>query len=287
MDLIAVLLAGVVAAPVGPGLRFIDVGQGSALLLIGAEGQAVMIDSGPPGAAEAVVHALAEHGLLRVDLWIHTHFDADHVGGLARAVAGADGVAGSEDDVEVLALWDRGLEGAPDTESVAAYREVAGDRRRTAVVGDLWEGPGLRVAALDTGAPPGLVSENARGVALCVEIGGLRLLAPGDLPAEQVAVAAAACGPVDLLWAAHHGSGNGTSEAVLAAADPALVVISAGRDNPYCHPSAVTLARLHGRAVWISGLAGAGPTGACPGLATSFAAKHRLVSGDLWLGATP
>jgi len=31
---------------------------------------------------------------------------------------------------------------------------------------------------------------------------------------------------------------------VLSAADPALVVISAGRDNPYCHPAAVTLARL-------------------------------------------
>lgn len=287
MDLVAGLLAGVMAAPVGPGLRLIDVGQGNALLLIGAEGQSVMIDSGPPGAAEAVVHALDEHGLVRVDLWIHSHFDADHVGGIGRVVVGADGVADSDDDVEVLALWDRGLEGAPDTESVVAYREVAGDRRRTAVAGDRWEAPGLRITAVETGAPPGLASENARGVALCVEIGAVRLLAPGDLPAEQVAVAAAACGPVDVLWAAHHGSANGTSEEVLVAADPALVVISAGRDNPYCHPSAVTLARLHGRAVWISGLAGAGPLGACPGLATWFAAQHRLVFGDLWLSAAP
>lgn len=287
MDLVAVMLAGVVAAPVGPGLRFIDVGQGNALLLIGAEGQAVMIDSGPPGAAEAVVHALDEHGLVRVDLWIHSHFDADHVGGIGRVVAGADGIADSEDDIEVVALWDRGLEGAPDTESVAAYRRLAGDRRRTAGAGDRWQTAGLRITAVETGAPPGLASENARGVALCVEIGALRLLAPGDLPAEQVAVAAAACGPVDVLWAAHHGSANGTSAEVLAAADPALVVISAGQDNPYCHPSAVTLARLHGRAVWISGLAGAGPLGACPGLATSFAAEHRLVAGDLWLSAAP
>ncbi len=287
MDLVAVLLSGVMVAPAGPGLRFIDVGQGNALLMIGAEGHAVMIDSGPPGAAEAVIHALDEHGLLRVHLWIHTHFDADHVGGLARAIAGADGVAGSDDDFDVLAFWDRGLEGAPATESVAAYSEVAGDRRREAAVGDRWEVPGLRVMVVDTGAPPGLTAENARGLALCVEIDGVRLLAPGDLPAEQAAVAAAACGPVDLLWAAHHGSVNGTSEAVLTVADPALVVISAGRDNPYCHPSAVTLARLHERAVWISGLAGAGPLGACPGLAASFAAGHRLISGDLWLAAAP
>ena len=33
--------------------------------------------------------------------------------------------------------------------------------------------------------------------------------------------------------------------------------------------------------------AGAGPTGACPGLATSFAPEHRLLSGDLWLSAGP
>ena len=128
-------------------------------------------------------------------------------------------------------------------------------------------------------------AENARGLAICVEIGGLRLLVPGDLPAAQAAEAAADCGVVDVLWAAHHGGADGSSAAVIAAADPALVVISAGRDNPYCHPASITLARLSGRAVWISGLAGAGPLGACPGLATSFGAQHRLLAGDLWLAA--
>jgi len=287
MALVAALLVAVALGPAGPGLRFMDVGQGNALLLVGPEGHVVMIDSGPPAAAEVVIHALDEHALQRVDLWIHSHFDADHVGGVARAIAGADGVAGSEDDVEVAALWDRGLDGAPDTEAVAAYLAVAGDRRRAAGAGDRFTAPGLVVYAVETGAAPGLAAENARGLALCVEIGGLRLLAPGDLPADQAAVAAAACGPVDVLWAAHHGSADATSEAVLSAADPALVVISAGRDNPYCHPAAVTLARLHGRVAWISGLAGGGPLGACPGLAASLGAEHRLLAGDLWLAAEP
>ncbi len=272
------------APPAGPGLRFIDVGQGSALLVIGPEGQAVLVDSGPPGAAEAVVHALDEHAVTRVDLWIHTHFDADHVGGVARAIAGADGFAGNEDDLEVDVFWDRGLDGAPTTDAVEAYKEVAGDRRRTAVAGDRWQVPGLTVALVATGASE-IAAENARGLALCIEVGGLRLLAPGDLPAAQAAVSAAACGTVDLLWAGHHGGADGTSEAVLAAADPALVVVTAGRDNPYCHPAGITLARLRGRAVWITGLAGAGPLGACPPLATSFAEGHEVVSGDFWLAA--
>lgn len=287
MDLGTLLLAGSVAAPTGPGLRFVDVGQGSALLLLGAEGQAAMVDSGPVGAAEAVIAALAEHEVVRVDLWIHTHFDADHIGGFARVVAGADGFAGTADDLEVAALWDRGLDGAPDTEVVTAYAAAAGDRRRSAAAGALWQAPGLEISAVDTGAPAEVAAENARGLALCIHVGGRSALLPGDLPAAQAAVAAAACGPVDVLWAAHHGSADGTSEAVLAAADPALVVISAGRGNPYCHPAAVTLARLHARAVWVSGLAGASPGGACPGLATVFAPDHRVLPGDLWLPAQP
>ncbi len=278
------LAATIDLSPTGPGLHFVDVGQGSALLVIGPEGQAVMIDSGPPGAAEAVVHALDEHAVLRIDLWIHTHLDADHVGGVARVIAGFDGVAGTDDDIEVEAFWDRGLDGAPSTDAVAAYQEVAGDRRRRATAGDRWAAPGLTIESVDTGAAE-VAAENARGLGLCVEVEGLRLLAPGDLPAAQAAVSAAACGRVDLLWAAHHGGVDGTSEALLAAADPALVIVSAGRDNPYCHPAAVTMARLRGQAVWITGLAGAGPLGTCPPLATSFAAEHRLVAGDLWLAA--
>ena len=285
MDPTALLLAGTLTAPSGPGLRFIDVGQGSALLLVGAAGQAVMIDSGPSGAAEAVMHALDEHGLLRIDLWIHTHFDADHVGGFGRVLAGADGVVGSGDEIEVVALWDRGLAGAPATDAVAAYRAGAGERRREARAGDRWDAPGLSLRLVRTGAPLMFAAENARGLAICVELGELRLLAPGDLPAAQAAEAAADCGAVDVLWAAHHGGADGTSATVIAAADPALVVISAGHDNPYCHPAAITLARLSTRAVWITGLAGAGPLGACPSLATSLAEQHRLLAGDLWLAA--
>src|SRR5690606_13605200 len=123
-------------------------------------------------------------------------------------------------DLEVLALWDRGLDGAPDTDAVAAYRQGAGERRKDALAGDRWDAPGLSIRLATTGAPLQLAAENARGLALCVEIGALRLLAPGDLPAAQVAEAAADCGVVDVLWAAHHGGADGTSASVLAVADP-------------------------------------------------------------------
>lgn len=272
------------APPAGPGLRFVDVGQGAALLVVGGEGHAVVIDAGPPGASEALLHALAQHEIAAIDLWIFTHFDNDHVGGFGRAIGGLDNLAGTADDLEIGERWDRGLEGAPDTPAVAAYRDAAAPRR-TAVAGDRWQALDLEVLVVPAGAAPERAAENARGIALCVEVAGVRALVPGDLPAEQVAAAAGACGPVDVLWASHHGSRTGISQEVLARADPALVVVSAGDDNQYCHPHADVLDLLHPRAVWLTGLAGASPQGACPGLGARWGPKHRLAGADVWVDA--
>lgn len=270
--------------PDGPGLRFIDVGQGSALLVVGPAGDVVVIDAGPPGASEALLHALAEHAAAEIDLWIFTHFDNDHVGAFGRALAGPDNLAGTDDDLRIVERWDRGLEGAPDTPAVAAYT-AAEAPRRTARAPDRWRAPGLDVAVVPAGTAPERAAENARGLALCITVEGLRVLVPGDLPAEQVAAAASSCGPVDVLWASHHGSRTGISHDVLARTDPALVVVSAGDANQYCHPHAEVLDLLHSRTVWVTGLAGASPHGACPGLAARWGPLHRLAGGDVWVGA--
>jgi competence protein ComEC len=57
---------------------------------------------------------------------------------------------------------------------------------------------------------------------------------------------------VDVLKAGHHGSATSTSEALLDAAGPALVVVSAGRRNRYGHPAAEVLARLERRGIGIA-----------------------------------
>src|SRR5690606_33689948 len=111
----------------------------------------------------------------------------------------------------------------------------------------------------------------------------LRVLIPGDLPAERVAAAAAACGPVDVLWASHHGGSDGLSSEALASAEPGRVVIAAGRDNGYCHPAAGTLSILHEHEVWLLDAAGVGPIGECDPLLDDFGPEHRLIGGDLWI----
>ena len=267
----------------GPGLHFIAVGQGSALLLRSRAGEFVLIDSGPPAGAEAVTAALAEHEVEALALWVHTHHDADHLGGFARVLAGADARWPSADDPQVELLWDRGFAAAPQTDAVALYRQLAGDRRRSVVDGDTFVAEGLRIEALALAPPQRDAGENERGLALCIELEGLRLLVPGDLPSARVELAAAACPQVDLLWVSHHGAADGTSEAALALADPRAVVISAGFDNPYCHPAPVTLAHVGARRAWILAAAGIAATGHCPALAEHLGADHIVLGGDLWL----
>ncbi|WAS98480.1 ComEC/Rec2 family competence protein [Nannocystis punicea] len=275
---------GLAPPPAGPGFHFIDVGQGSSLLLVGSEGHAVLVDAGPPAGSEPILAALAAHELAVVDLWIFSHFDNDHIGGFVRALAGPDNLAGTDDDLDLRERWDRGLDGAPDTPAARAYASATSSRRAV-VPGDRWDAPGLSIRVIEAGSAPERAAENERGLALCIDVEGLRLLAPGDLPFVQVEAAARACGAVDVLWASHHGSRGGISQAVLAAAAPALVVISAGGDNSYCHPHPETLSLLQHHAVWSTDLAGASPHGPCPGLAAAWGPEHQVALADLWLPA--
>jgi len=262
-----------------PALHWVDVGQGAALIAVAADA-VVVVDSGPSGAAEALLAGLQEHGITRIDLWIHTHFDADHVGGIARACAGLDGIAGTADDLEVRALWDRGLESAPSTGAMTSYLDRFGGRRRSVGVGERWEASGVSVEVVAKGVGD---DENAKGLALRLDLGAISTLVLGDLPASEGVVAAERAGGVDVLWASHHGARNGFDPALLELGDPTAVVISAGLENTYCHPSPEVLGWLHGRTVWMTGAAGIAAQGPCPGLAGSLENGHIILGGDLVL----
>jgi beta-lactamase superfamily II metal-dependent hydrolase len=270
-----------------PGLHFIDVGQGSALLIRGEAGEVALIDSGPAAGAEAILAALVAHEVDEVGLWVHTHYDADHLGGFARVAAGLDGLWPSQDDLQIDRLWDRGIAApVPETDAASLYFGLVGDRRERPEPGFVHTAPGLRIEVLELDPVPADAPENARGLALCVEVGGLRALLPGDLPADRVELAAAACGPVDVLWSSHHGSADASSAAAIELADPLFTVISAGHDNGYCHPSPVALAQLRDRSAWLLDAAGLDPRGACPPLADVLGPAHVLIGGDLWIDAS-
>lgn len=91
--------------------------------------------------------------------------------------------------------------------------------------------------------------ENAESLGLLFEIKGTRILCLGDLPSEyenQLKIKA------DILKLSHHGSASSTSELFLENVEPKLVLISAGRNNRYGHPSREVMMRLKGIRVYNS-----------------------------------
>jgi competence protein ComEC len=89
---------------------------------------------------------------------------------------------------------------------------------------------------------PAGAEPNDRAVVLLVRRGALDLLLTAD--AESPVTGPLDLPPVDVLKVAHHGSADPGLPALLDRLRPSIAAIEVGRDNPYGHPTAATLAAL-------------------------------------------
>lgn len=210
-------------------LRFLDVGQGDAVL-IRSGGKAALIDTGP---SNRIVDQLRALGIDSLDLLIASHNHADHIGG-ADAVLAA---------IPVRFYLDNGVPATTDAQSrVLRAVEARGvgyleATLRTIRIGDAT----LRILP----APAGVTGDeqNNRSVVALLEMGSFRALLPGDAEVELLGTLLERYDlpDVDVLKAAHHGSRNGVTPAWLSRVRPEVVVISLGADNTYGHPHSTAL----------------------------------------------
>ncbi len=221
----ALLLAPVApAAPTTPTVRFLAVGEGAATLFQAADGPTILVDAGP----EPLGRRLQHLGVERVDLVVLSHGHADHVAGLPDVLQRLPVRA---------ALLPVPLQPSSALDGLA--RELAADgaqvTRCTAPVA--LSGDGWRLLVLPTRPPPGASGnqgENDAALVVVVELGGHRLLIPGD--AEGEVLADLDLPPCDVVELPHHGSRGGVDDALLDALDPSLAVISVG-PNTFGHPT--------------------------------------------------
>jgi competence protein ComEC len=220
------------AAPDGPAISVLDVGQGDAVLLQDRH-HAILVDTGPPGAP--LVEHLRAAGVRRLDAVLVTHSSSDHEGGLEALLAAMpvglvlDGRGpGREHGGEGGGARFAGV-APPIPRGVPAAGQVL--RAGRIAVEILWPPPGDE----RTGDP------NLTSTVALARMGGSTVLLTGD--AESEVTLPLDLPPVDVLKVAHHGSADPTLPALLAKTAPRTAVIPVGR-NTYGHPAPSTLAAL-------------------------------------------
>ena len=185
----ALALAGLIAARAGVPrppdrftVTFIDVGQGDATLLQAPDGQAALLDGGPPGSG--IVGALRRRGVRELDLVVLTHAQEDHQGGLADVLG----------EVPVRVLLDGGTGSTdPIHARIAALALERGTRVITGAAGQTLQLGGLKLSVLSPASrPPGERPDpgedpNLRAIVLIASFEGLRVFLPADAESDVTA----------------------------------------------------------------------------------------------------
>jgi competence protein ComEC len=213
-----------------PTVVFLDIGQGDATLLLGPEGETILVDGGPDPAG--LLGKLRARGVDHIDLMVATHGDQDHIGGL-EAVIGA---------YPVGRLWHPG-----HTERPGLYEELLDAAAAAGLEMELpragWSA-GIGSFRLEVLSPSRrFAGINDESIVLRVTAGStVTLLLTGDV--EATAQAELGPLPVDILKVPHHGAAT-TDLRWLNASQAPIAVISVGQ-NDFGHPHPEVLRVLEG-----------------------------------------
>lgn len=200
-----------------------DIGQGDAVVVRDGDMHA-LVDVGPEPAA--LTRCLKTLGIDRIDLLVLTHYDLDHVGGLAAVLGRVDtALVGIPENAQ-----DERLHRLLTANGADVRRAARGDR---GTLGGLrWDilWPRRGTTAMQTGND-GSVTIRFAGRGICS-------LFLGDLGEEsqRALQAASRPGAVDVVKVAHHGSADQSPE-LYATLRATVGLISVGADNGYGHPT--------------------------------------------------
>lgn len=221
--LVSVLLARI-ALPGGLHITLLDADQADATV-IRAEGHTFAVDVGK---RNGPLDDYLVYSGQRLEAVFLTHPHEDHVGGFAELI--------DRMDVGMVYLpecWNR-VQAEGDINEALSRARSRGTRIEYLKAGDrvqLSEQVTVDVLQPENGASPS--DGNAASMVLHVQCGEASALLMGDLPSK----AELPLYPdVDLLKAAHHGSGSSNSETLLHMTSPSAVAISVG-NNGFGHPS--------------------------------------------------
>lgn len=237
-----------------PGIRFLytqlDVGQGDCACIFNGD-TTVLIDGGSSSKEEIGKYVIQKflkfYGRTRIDKVFISHSDADHTNGITELVENQENWGISVSGVVMPDIQKR------DENYETLVRTFARCHTKVSVMkkGNCFRTGELSFLCLHPYAEYEWKSENDYSLTLEITWQDVRILSTGDLEEQGEGVISGLTGSYDLLKVGHHGSKTSTSPEFLHRVSPQHAVISAGRNNRYGHPAAVTLEKLRQEEVCI------------------------------------
>jgi len=231
-------------------VHFLDVGQGTSILIEGPTGETMLVDSGDwSDDGEGVLAYLDARGVDRLDYLVTSHADADHIGGHAAVIEHFE-----TEGEGVGAIYDPGITSssqtyddyldAVETHEVPLYETRADDPIPMAGVdAKVLAPPRRHLAGGD---------RNENSVVLRLAFGNSTFLLPGDgeTASEEFLVDEYGEGlNATVLSAGHHGSESSSTAAFLDTVTPRVAVVSSAYDSQYGHPHEAVLSRFAERGI--------------------------------------
>ena len=223
-------------------IKFIDVGQGEAILIALPE-KTMLIDAGPTGSAPKIAQVLQELGRNKIDYLVATHPDEDHIGGMADVISSTQiGTIYAPNKTNNTATYRKFLTAIQNNNLQITLAEAGTiiDQTDSYKLEILWP-------KKDANFP----ETNDYSIIIKLTVGNKMFLFTGDAPTS--AILDSNPGHIDVLKLSHHGSRTGTTEVLIHKLSPTYAVLSYAVDNSYGHPMQSVLNALHKHSVEVWG----------------------------------
>lgn len=223
-------------------IKFIDVGQGEAILIALPE-KTMLIDAGPTGSAPKIAQVLQELGRNKIDYLVATHPDEDHIGGMADVISSTQiGTIYAPNKTNNTATYRKFLTAIQNNNLQITLAEAGTiiDQTDAYKLEILWP-------TKDANFP----DTNDYSIIIKLTVGAKTFLFTGDAPTS--AILDSNPGHIDVLKLSHHGSRTGTTEQLVRKLSPTYAVVSYALENSYGHPMQSVLNALHKHSVEVWG----------------------------------
>jgi competence protein ComEC len=230
-------------------ISFLNIGQGDSSLILSKRGDRIVVDCGPNSQVIDQLESKLGFWANRIDMIIITHGDTDHFGGcrdiIDRFKVGKVMINGVFDEKnkgyqELLQYIKQ--KDIPILPSIKSTSITLSDSIELTVLNpqeNLW---GQDIS-----------NDNPESIVMLLRSQKYSVLLTGDADdnTESKIMVQYPHLDVDILKAGHHGSKTSTSEKFLDAITPQQVIISAGANNRYNHPSPDIIKKLENRSIEI------------------------------------